>query len=122
MMEVDINASISEGSAKPAVLCTRKGLDPHCIQLNTKIAVYRATVLTAVLYGAESWASYRQHIQMPTYSDAGCLPHVGSRVPYGYQMTAQDRVQQSTETCQNLWYRRNANEGIVEIGWPHSAN
>ena len=37
---------------------------PHGIKLNTKIKVYRATVLTTLLYGAETWTCYRRHVKM----------------------------------------------------------
>ena len=32
--------------------------------LNTKIKVYRATVLITLLYGAETWTCYRRHVKM----------------------------------------------------------
>ena len=32
--------------------------------MNAKIKVYRATVLTILLYGAETWTCYRRHVKM----------------------------------------------------------
>lgn len=34
----------------------------HGIRLHTKTAVYRAVVLSALLYGCKTWATYRRHI------------------------------------------------------------
>ena len=31
------------------------------IRLSTKVAVYRAVVITTLLYGCESWTTYRRH-------------------------------------------------------------
>ena len=36
----------------------------HDISLCTKIMVYRATIVTALTYGSESWTPYRRHIKM----------------------------------------------------------
>ena len=36
----------------------------HNISLRTKIMVYRATIITALTYGSESWTPYRRHIKM----------------------------------------------------------
>ena len=37
---------------------------PHGIRLNTKIKVYKAAVLTTLLYEADSWNCYRRHVKM----------------------------------------------------------
>ena len=37
---------------------------PHGIKLNAKIKVYRATVLTTLLYGAEAWTCYHRNVKM----------------------------------------------------------
>ena len=43
------------------MLTCKKG---YGIKLNTKIKVYRATVLTTLLYEAETWTCYRRHVKM----------------------------------------------------------
>ena len=35
----------------------------HDLNLKTKTAVYRAVILPTLLYGSESWTSYRRHIK-----------------------------------------------------------
>ena len=53
-MDEDIQARISK--ARSAYGRLQEGVwKPHGIQLNTKIKVYKAAVLTTLLYGAESW-------------------------------------------------------------------
>ena len=39
----------------------------------TKIKVYKAVVLTTLLYSAESWAMYRRHIQLLDHFHQRCL-------------------------------------------------
>src|SRR5271165_2056677 len=59
----DIQARISKKSSAYGRLQERVW-KPHGIRLNTKIKVYKAEVLTTLLYGAESWTCYRRHVKM----------------------------------------------------------
>ena len=52
-MDEDIKARISKASSAYSRLQERVW-KPHGIKLNTKIKVYRATVLITLLYGAEA--------------------------------------------------------------------
>lgn len=36
----------------------------HSLRMSTRILVYKAVVLTTLLYGAEAWILYRKHIQL----------------------------------------------------------
>ena len=36
--------------------------DDHGIRLDTKVVVYKAVILTALLYGSETWVVYRRHV------------------------------------------------------------
>jgi len=38
-------------------------IDDHGIHIDTKVAVYRAVVLTSLLYSSEAWTLYHQHIK-----------------------------------------------------------
>ena len=62
-MDEDIQARISKASSAYGRLQERVW-KPHGIRLNTKIKVYKAAVLTTLLYGAESWTCYRRHVKM----------------------------------------------------------
>ena len=62
-MDEDIKARISKASSVCGRLQERVR-KPHGIKLNTKIKVYRATVLITLLYGAETWTCYRRHVKM----------------------------------------------------------
>ena len=59
----DIKARISKASSAYGRLQERVR-KPHGIKQNTKIKVYRATVLTTLLYEAETWTCYRRHVKM----------------------------------------------------------
>ena len=56
----DVSARLAKASAAFGRLSKRLWND-HGIQLTTKIAVYKAVVLTTLLYGCESWTLYRRH-------------------------------------------------------------
>lgn len=45
----------------------------HDIKLHTKIQVYRAVVLTTLLYGCETWTVYRRHIKQLDQFHLRCL-------------------------------------------------
>ena len=63
-MDEDIKPRISKASGVYGRL-HEKVWKPRGIKLNTKINVYRATVLTTVLYGAvRTWTCYRRHVKM----------------------------------------------------------
>ena len=45
----------------------------HNLKKDTKVCVYRAVVLTTLLYGAESWVTYRRHISLLERFHQRCL-------------------------------------------------
>jgi len=59
---------------------------PNGIQLKTQIKVYRATVLTTLLYGAETWTCYGRH------ENASFLPYTASQISYGNQMAGKGHI------------------------------
>ncbi|XP_061904777.1 uncharacterized protein LOC133650969 [Entelurus aequoreus] len=48
----------------------------HGIRLSTKIAVYRAVVLSALLYCCETWTTYRRHIKLLEQFHQRCLRRI----------------------------------------------
>ena len=45
----------------------------HGISLKTKVEVYRAVVLTTILFGSECWTLYRRHIKQLEQFHTRCL-------------------------------------------------
>ena len=43
------------------------------VRIKTKIGVYRAVVLTTLLYGSESWVTYRNHLKLLERFHQSCL-------------------------------------------------
>ena len=62
-MDEDIKVTISKASSAYGRLQERVW-KPYGIKLNTKIMLYGATVLTTLLYEAETWTCYRRHVKM----------------------------------------------------------
>ena len=59
-LDKDISARISKASQALGRLCNRV-LTHHNVSLNTKLKVFRAVVLTLLLYSFESWTFYCHH-------------------------------------------------------------
>nr|KAG5695709.1 hypothetical protein BaRGS_022386 [Batillaria attramentaria] len=61
-LDKEIDARISKASQALGRLRNRV-LNQHNIRQSTKLKVYNAVVLPSLLYGCESWTSYRRHIK-----------------------------------------------------------
>ncbi|XP_076047199.1 uncharacterized protein LOC143028697 [Oratosquilla oratoria] len=61
-LEKEISARICKASQALGRLITRV-LNQRNVKLSTKLKVYRAVVLTSLLYGCESWTPYSQHLK-----------------------------------------------------------
>ena len=61
-LDKEINTRICKASQALGRLRARV-LNQHNIQLCTKLTVYRAIVLTSLLYGCETWTVYRRHLK-----------------------------------------------------------
>ena len=48
----------------------------YCIRLDTKVAVYKAVILTTLLYGCESWVLYRRHVVKLEQFHMRCLRRI----------------------------------------------
>ena len=60
-------ASVAFGRLR-ANVCERNG-----IRLDTKLKVYKAVVLSALLYACETWAVYKRHAKRLNHCDLSCL-------------------------------------------------
>ena len=54
--------------------------DDHGIRRNTKVAVYKAAILTSLQYGAESWILYRRHIRKLEQFHMRCLRRIARQM------------------------------------------
>ena len=61
-MDYGITARIAKGCTALGGLQHRLWRE-HGVSLKTKVEVYRAVVLTTLLFGSECWTLYRKHIK-----------------------------------------------------------
>lgn len=96
MIDDDVSARLAKASAAFGRL-TKRLWNNHGIQLFTKIAVYRAVVLTTLLYGCESWTLYRRHVSKLDQFHLRCLRKIA-------HIRWQDMIPNTTvlERC-NTW-------------------
>ena len=71
-LDDEITQRISKASAAFGRLTDRLWKN-HDIKLSTKISVYRAAVLTSLLYGCETWTPYRKHVNQLECFHMRCL-------------------------------------------------
>ena len=71
----EINHRISKAAAAFGRLLKRLWLN-HDITLDTKISVYCASVLTPLLYGSETWTTYRRNIKLLDRFHQRCLRRI----------------------------------------------
>ena len=69
----EINNRISKASSTFRRL-REKVWERRGISLETKLKVYRAVVLTTLLYGSETWTVYRRHERSSTTSTSDAFP------------------------------------------------
>ena len=74
-LDDEISTRIAKASASFGSLLKRLWLNRD-IRLDTKIAVYRAVILTTLLYGSESWTLYRRHIKRLDHFHLKCLRRI----------------------------------------------
>lgn len=68
----EVNARLAKAGSSFGMLTSRLW-NVHGIRIETKVAVYRAVVLTVLLYGRETWTVYRRHIRELDQFHLRCL-------------------------------------------------
>ena len=78
-LDKEITSRISKASQ--ALGCLRNRLlNHHNVTLDTKLKVYRAVVLSSLLYGCETWTVYRRHLkQLERFHQRSLLSILGIR-------------------------------------------
>jgi hypothetical protein len=75
MIDDDVTARLAKASHAFGCLSKRLWGDPG-IRLDTKIAVYKAAIINTLLYGCESWTTYRRHISKLDQFHMRCLRRI----------------------------------------------
>ena len=71
-IDADIDNRLSKANSAFGRLYKRVWNNKH-LKSTTKISVYRAVVLTTLLYGSESWVAYRNHLNLLERFHQRCL-------------------------------------------------
>ena len=74
-LDVEIRHRIAKASVAFGRLEERVWKDTG-ITTNTKLSVYEACVLTALLYGSETWTTYRRHIKLLERFHQNCIRRI----------------------------------------------
>ena len=71
-IDKEIDNRLAKGSSSFGRL-NKRVWDNRSLKNQTKIRVYRAVVLSTLLYGSESWVTYRSHIRLLERFHQRCL-------------------------------------------------
>uniref|UniRef100_K7F0B5 Reverse transcriptase domain-containing protein n=1 Tax=Pelodiscus sinensis TaxID=13735 RepID=K7F0B5_PELSI len=71
-IDIEVNCRIAKASSTFGRLLT-KVWDRRGISLATKLKVYRAVVLTTLMYASETWTGYRKHARQLNHFHTICL-------------------------------------------------
>ena len=74
-LDAEISSRIAKASTAFGKLEKRVWSD-RGITTNTKLSVYEACVLTVLLYGSETWATYRQHVNLLERFHQTCIRRI----------------------------------------------
>jgi len=73
--DANIDEDISSRIAMPATPLAGSW-DDRGIHLDTKVAVYKAAILTSLLFGSETWVLYRRHVRKLEQFHMHCLRQI----------------------------------------------
>ena len=71
-LDKEIDSRLSKGNSAFGRLHSRVWKNKH-LSTKTKVKVYRAVVLTTLLYGSETWVTYRHHLRLLERFHQRCL-------------------------------------------------
>jgi len=74
-IDEDISSRIAKASYSFGRLA-RRLWDDHGIRLDTKVAVYKAAILTSLLFGSETWVLYRRRVRKLEQFHMRCLRRI----------------------------------------------
>ena len=74
-LDAEISRRIAKASTAFGKLEKRVWSD-RGITTNTKLSVYEACVLTVLLYGSETWTTYRQHVNLLKKFHQNCIRRI----------------------------------------------
>ena len=74
-LDAEINQRIAKANTAFGKLEKRVWSD-RGITTNTKLSVYEACVLTALLYGSETWTTYRRHVKLLDRFHQNCIRRI----------------------------------------------
>ena len=74
-LDAEINQRIAKASTAFGKLEKRVWSD-RGITKNTKLSIYEACVLTALLYGSETWSTYRRHVKLLERFHQKCIRRI----------------------------------------------
>ena len=97
VVDDDISMRLSRAGAAFGNL-TRRLWNEHGITTATKVKVYKAVVITTLLYGCETWTLYRRHIKT-----AQPISHAMSSQNWKYKMARHDTQYRGSEEMQHAW-------------------
>ena len=75
VVDEDISARLSKATCAFGQL-TKRLWNDHGIRLDTKVAIYKAAILTSLLYGCESWVLYHRHVVKLEQFHMRCLRRI----------------------------------------------
>ena len=106
-MDTDVERRISQASKAFGALRKAVFLDKN-LTLTTKRKVFKACVLSVLLYGSECWTPLRKHIKKLNLFHRGCIKSISNRQQWEERITSAEvrRKSGEEETVAEMVMRR----------------